>query len=398
MRKLLPLLLMFMAAIALPQILQAEDSPKPERPNPESMFKRLDANKDGVITTDEIPAGMPERLKQMLIKADKNGDKQLTLDELKQAFKDRRPEGKPEKRPEGKPEKRLDGQPDKRPEGRSDKRPEGRSDKRPEGRSDKRPEGQPEKRPDGQSRKGPPHEFGGFGGPGIGMGMGMGMGMQRREGWMGGRGQMGPPSRPEGRPGPEQFADRPPMPPRGEGRPDAGLWQRSLQGIRSNLPEMPNLRAVFDRMDNDKDGKLCFEEFKTGMVKWHQIFVAHLAGNPAPADRLAGRPGDWQPNRGPHYQGYAHHWHPGPQGWGSHHKGHGDGWQPNRGPQYHGYAHQWHPGQGSQGHGYQFHGYAMNGFPGHGPQFQGHGPHGPGPQRGPHSEGHGSHYQGPWQE
>jgi hypothetical protein len=65
-----------------------------------------------VVTADELPAGMPERMKQMLIKADKNGDKQLTKEELKEAIKQRQAEAKPEKRPEGRPDvKHFAGRP-----------------------------------------------------------------------------------------------------------------------------------------------------------------------------------------------------------------------------------------------------------------------------------------------
>ena len=106
MRKLLPQLLMTLAAVALPQIVRAQDSPEPQRPSAESLFKRLDVNKDGFITPDEIPAAMPERLKQLLIDADKNSDKKITLDELKAAFQERakaRQANRPEAGPDGRP-------------------------------------------------------------------------------------------------------------------------------------------------------------------------------------------------------------------------------------------------------------------------------------------------------
>ena len=65
----------------------AEEPKGPAAGNPEAIFNRLDKNHDGVITADEIPAGAPEPLKAWLQKADKNGDKKLTLDEVKEAFK-----------------------------------------------------------------------------------------------------------------------------------------------------------------------------------------------------------------------------------------------------------------------------------------------------------------------
>jgi len=55
--------------------------------NPEEMLKRLDANQDGAIAADEIPAGMPEPMKAWLQKADKNGDKKITTEELRDALK-----------------------------------------------------------------------------------------------------------------------------------------------------------------------------------------------------------------------------------------------------------------------------------------------------------------------
>lgn len=55
--------------------------------NPGEMLKRLDANKDGAISADEIPAWMPEPMKAWLQKADKNEDKKVTTEELRDALK-----------------------------------------------------------------------------------------------------------------------------------------------------------------------------------------------------------------------------------------------------------------------------------------------------------------------
>lgn len=60
------------------------------RPGPEAMFERFDANKDGKLTEDELP----ERAAQMIMKADANGDKAVTLDEIK-AAQAKRGEGRP---------------------------------------------------------------------------------------------------------------------------------------------------------------------------------------------------------------------------------------------------------------------------------------------------------------
>ena len=63
-----------------------------ERPNPDVMFARLDANHDGVITLKEIPPGMPEPLKQLLVQAIKKHDGKLTKAQLIEALKHHRPD------------------------------------------------------------------------------------------------------------------------------------------------------------------------------------------------------------------------------------------------------------------------------------------------------------------
>ena len=92
-------LLTAVAVVVLPSYLAAEEGKQPRRPrpgvhrkgpNPEMMFKRLDANRDKVVTADELPADMPERFRKMLIRADGNKDGELTLGELRKAFKHRR--------------------------------------------------------------------------------------------------------------------------------------------------------------------------------------------------------------------------------------------------------------------------------------------------------------------
>lgn len=73
--------------VALPRGLLANDSERAAHPGPEALFKRLDANKDGQVTADEIPARAPDRLKAMLKRADTNGDEKLTAEELGQALR-----------------------------------------------------------------------------------------------------------------------------------------------------------------------------------------------------------------------------------------------------------------------------------------------------------------------
>ena len=83
--------LTILGVVALPLALMAEEAKRPERPAPDVMFNRLDANHDGRISADEVPPGAPEGLKQLLAQADKNGDKQVTLEELKAAIQEQAP-------------------------------------------------------------------------------------------------------------------------------------------------------------------------------------------------------------------------------------------------------------------------------------------------------------------
>jgi hypothetical protein len=71
-----------LAVVASPHFAAAQDGKRPERPNPETLFSRLDANHDGAITKDEIPAAMPERLKLLLREADKDHNGKIAKREL----------------------------------------------------------------------------------------------------------------------------------------------------------------------------------------------------------------------------------------------------------------------------------------------------------------------------
>ena len=63
----------------------AADTPENRGGPPGSpmMFQRIDKNKDGKITADEIPDGAPDFVKEMLKRADKDGDKTVTAEEFR---------------------------------------------------------------------------------------------------------------------------------------------------------------------------------------------------------------------------------------------------------------------------------------------------------------------------
>jgi Ca2+-binding EF-hand superfamily protein len=74
------------AVIALPAIAPADDGQPPkQRPPIIALFERFDANNDWVLTADEVPPPLRERLKR----ADANDDKKVSLEELVAARKKR---------------------------------------------------------------------------------------------------------------------------------------------------------------------------------------------------------------------------------------------------------------------------------------------------------------------
>ena len=91
MRKMVWSFATVVAVLVLPQIVAAEEPQRPLPPGPEMLFKLLDANHDGVISEDEIPAGAPEPMKALLKAADKKGDKKVTLEEFVAAVKEHPP-------------------------------------------------------------------------------------------------------------------------------------------------------------------------------------------------------------------------------------------------------------------------------------------------------------------
>ncbi len=53
-----------------------------QRPGPEQLFTRLDANKDGKVALDEVPEERRERFAKLIALADKDGDNALSLEEF----------------------------------------------------------------------------------------------------------------------------------------------------------------------------------------------------------------------------------------------------------------------------------------------------------------------------
>lgn len=89
----LPIVLTALAVVLLPQAVLAADDPRPHTPpDPQSLFRRLDANHDGEISADEIPDRAPQYFKGMLGRADKNADKKITPEELAAAIRQHRPD------------------------------------------------------------------------------------------------------------------------------------------------------------------------------------------------------------------------------------------------------------------------------------------------------------------
>jgi hypothetical protein len=107
-----------MAALTLllPTAVRGDEGKPKGRPDPETLFKHLDKNNDGVITANETPDDAPPPLKALLAAADKKGDKKITKDEFLAAAKERREAMHREHHPmAGPPQHR--GAPGPRPDG-----------------------------------------------------------------------------------------------------------------------------------------------------------------------------------------------------------------------------------------------------------------------------------------
>jgi Ca2+-binding EF-hand superfamily protein len=75
---------------------QTVSAKRPQR-DPALLFKRLDANADGKVVSDEAPEARRESIAKMIQRADKDGDSALSLEEFTVVMNRIRPEGgKPE--------------------------------------------------------------------------------------------------------------------------------------------------------------------------------------------------------------------------------------------------------------------------------------------------------------
>jgi Ca2+-binding EF-hand superfamily protein len=63
----------------------ADTRPEPGGFDPAAMFRRMDANGDGIVTLDEIPSDRREGFAGLLSRADTNGDGKLSRDEFDKA-------------------------------------------------------------------------------------------------------------------------------------------------------------------------------------------------------------------------------------------------------------------------------------------------------------------------
>ena len=217
-----------------------------QRPEPGAAFKRLDANGDGKLTKDELPAEMRERMAPLF---ERLGKSELTQDEFTQGGP---PGGRPgqnpqSRRPEGgRPEEAAAPESGRRPD-----QPRAEGNRGPDAR---RPEG--ERRPEGDRREGD-----------------RGPDQPRSENGRRPEGDRGPDARrpeserrPEGRrpEGERREGDRGPEErrPEGDRRPDGPRGPMIIRKLDKNndgrvsKDELAKLVDLFDELDTNHDGQL----------------------------------------------------------------------------------------------------------------------------------------------
>lgn len=198
-----------LAALLLAAATHAQEAKQPSAgppkapPTPETVFQRLDTNRDGVITADELPLPLRQRLGDRFTEADKDGNKKLDSSEFAALWKE---------------------WPHRGPLGRFG-----------------RPGG-----PAGFADKGPAGKFG-FGPPGP-------------QGFPAGPAFGPPPGRPLGPPPDAQPPSH--TGPKGSCPADSPGASPTTKGPVGRQGD--SLRAIFKRLDRDGNGQLSYEEFAAG--------------------------------------------------------------------------------------------------------------------------------------
>lgn len=80
----------FLAGLVVTVLAQgvwAVDTTSSSQADFETLHGQLDKNHDGMIVADELPAGTPASTKDFIQKADKDGDKKVSREEMREAFK-----------------------------------------------------------------------------------------------------------------------------------------------------------------------------------------------------------------------------------------------------------------------------------------------------------------------
>lgn len=218
-----------------------------QRPEPGAAFKRFDANGDGKLTKDELPAEMRERMAPLF---ERLGKSELTQDEFTQGGP---PGGRSGQNPQG-----------RRPEGaaapESDRRPDQPRAEGNRGPDARRPEG--ERRPEGDRREGdrgpdqPRSENGRRPEGDRGPDARRPEGERRPDGDRGPEGRRPDGERREGDRGPEGRR------PEGDRRPDGPRGPMIIRKLDKNndgrvsKDELAKLVDLFDELDTNHDGQL----------------------------------------------------------------------------------------------------------------------------------------------